>query len=37
MIYNTRNRSDDTTESQEEKRPVLILIFSKEAATRGVL
>ena len=29
MIYNTRNRSNDTPESQKEKkRPVLILIFS---------
>ena len=34
MIYNTINRSNDTTESQKErkkerkKRPVLILIFS---------
>ena len=27
MIYNTRNRSDDATESQK-KRPVLMLIFS---------
>ena len=27
MIYNTRNRSNDTAESQKEK-PVLILIFS---------
>ena len=28
MIYNTRNRSNDKTESQKEKRPVLMLIFS---------
>ena len=28
MIYNTRNRSNDATESQKEKRPVLMLIFS---------
>ena len=28
MIYNTRNRSNDTTESQKEKRPVFMLIFS---------
>ena len=28
MIYNNRNRSNDTTESQKEKRPVLMLIFS---------
>ena len=28
MIYNTRNGSNDTTESQKEKRPVLMLIFS---------
>ena len=26
MIYNTKNRSNDTTESQKEKRPVLILM-----------
>ena len=29
MIYNARNRSNDTTESQKEKRPDLMLIFSK--------
>ena len=28
MIYNTRNRSNNTTESQKEKRPDLMLIFS---------
>ena len=28
MIYNTRNRNNDTTESQKEKRSVLMLIFS---------
>ena len=28
MIYNTRNRSNDTTESQKEKTPVLMQIFS---------
>ena len=28
MIYNTKNWSNNTAESQEEKRPVLILIFS---------
>ena len=28
MIYNTRNRSNDKTESQEEKRPALMLISS---------
>ena len=27
MIYNTRNQSNDT-ESQKEKRPILMLIFS---------
>ena len=27
MIYNTRNRSNDATESQKEKRPVLMLIL----------
>ena len=26
MIYNTRNRSNDTAESQKEKEPVLMLI-----------
>ena len=26
MIYNTRNRSNDTTESQKEKRTVLMLM-----------
>ena len=25
MIYNTRNRSNDTTETQKEKRPALML------------
>ena len=28
MIYNAWNRSDDATESQKEKRPILMLIFS---------
>ena len=28
MIYNTRNRTNDATESQKEKRHVLMLIFS---------
>ena len=28
MIYYTRNRSNDTTESQGEKKDVLMLIFS---------
>ena len=26
MTYNTRNRSNDTTENQREKRPVLMLM-----------
>ena len=26
MIYNTRNWSNDTTETQKEKRPVLMLM-----------
>ena len=26
MIYNTINRSNDTTKSQKEKRPVLVLM-----------
>ena len=26
MIYNTRNWSNDTTETQKEKRPALMLI-----------
>ena len=29
MIYNTRNRSNDATESQELKEPVLMLILVK--------
>ena len=29
MIYNTRNWSNDTAESQKEKRPVLILILEE--------
>ena len=28
MSYNTRKWSNDTKESQKEKRPVLMLIFS---------
>ena len=28
MIYNTRNRSNHTAETQREKRPILILIYS---------
>ena len=28
MTYKTRNRSNDTRESQKEKKPVLMLIFS---------
>ena len=28
MIYNTRNRSDDTTEGQKEKITILMPIFS---------
>ena len=28
MIYNTRNRSNDTTETLKEKKPDLMLIFS---------
>ena len=28
MINNTRNRSNDTTEAEKEKGPVLMLIFS---------
>ena len=28
MIHNTRNQSSDTTESQKEKKPILMLIFS---------
>ena len=28
MIYNTRNRSNDTTEGQREKTLVFMLIFS---------
>ena len=26
MIYDTRNQSNDTTESQKEKRPVLMFL-----------
>ena len=29
MIYNTRNRSNDTTETQKEKRPVLMLMLEE--------
>ena len=29
MIYNTRNRSNDATESQELKKPILMLILVK--------
>ena len=28
MIYNVRNRSNDATESQKEKRPLSMLILS---------
>ena len=28
MIYNTRNWRNDTTESQKEKKAILMLIFS---------
>ena len=28
MIYNNRNRSNDTIESQKEKRHVLMVIFT---------
>ena len=28
MIYNIRNQSNDTKESPEERRPVLMFIFS---------
>ena len=28
MIHNTRNQSNDATESQKEKKPILMLIFS---------
>ena len=28
MTYNTRNQINNTTESQKEKKPVLMLIFS---------
>ena len=33
MIYNTRNPSNDTTESQKEKRPVLMFIFNTVSQT----
>ena len=29
MIYNTRNWSNDTTETQKEKRPVLMLMLEE--------
>ena len=35
MIYNTRNRSNDTTKSQNEKRPVLMVIFSTVVKNQG--
>ena len=36
MIYNTKNRSSDKEkqQSQKEKRPVLMLIFSAENQSR---
>ena len=37
MIYNSRNWSNGTTESQKEKRPVvLMLIFSKSVKNHGI-
>ena len=35
MIYNTRNWSNDTSESQKRKRPVLMLIFSTVSEKSG--
>ena len=35
MIYNTRNWSNDTTESQKEKRPVLMLILVQLVKNHG--
>ena len=29
MIYDTRNQSNDTTESQKEKRPVLMVVLEE--------
>ena len=31
MIYNTRNRSNDTTESQKEKKDLLQCSFSEQS------
>ena len=33
MMYTTRNWSNDTAESQKEKRPVSMLIFSTVSQT----
>ena len=35
MSYNTRKLSNDTTESQKEKRSVLMLIFSTVSQKSG--
>ena len=29
MIYNTRGRNNDTTETQKERRPVLMLVLEE--------
>ena len=36
MIYNTRNWSSDTTESQKEKILVLMLLFSSQSKIMGL-
>ena len=36
MIYNTRNRSNDITESQKEKRPVLMRSFGTVGQVSGL-
>ena len=35
MIYNAKNGSNEATESQKEKGPVLMLIFSRVSQKSG--
>ena len=36
MISNTRNQSNDTTESQTEKRPILMLFSARSVKNHNV-
>ena len=36
MIYNTRNQSNDTTESQKRKKLVIMLICSSQSKMSGL-